>query len=251
MISVHSSRVSPVGIVLMLPDGRWQDWHSMVKNRRICWFYGDDHVIQTIPCAWSATFFYDSHEGETGRPSAWQELSMPKLDLRFPSAESLKMCSTQLFTKAGHGSSADQREPLGIWGGPITSWPVVKAQKGHPLDIQFYDVWHVLTCFEVNFQIFNSEFSRLRSGAIVLTTRAKMGVTLISFINHPAIGVPPFQQHWTGLRLGQASRAAHQPPMREECTWPGLDFGWAPFGFALDIHTDLPQFMQLCIMYVY
>lgn len=43
MMSVQASRVSPVGIVLMLPDGRWQD---------IPWLF----TVGSI-------FFCDSHEG--------------------------------------------------------------------------------------------------------------------------------------------------------------------------------------------
>lgn len=67
-----ASGVPPVGIVLLLPDGRWQ-----VEKRRLWCFFG---------MLWMILVTLKDNP---------QELSMPKLDLRFPSAESLKMCSSE------------------------------------------------------------------------------------------------------------------------------------------------------------
>lgn len=62
MISVQASRVSPVGIVLMLPDGRWQDI-PMVEMGKFPDFIERIMHPNNLLFTVGSIFFCDSHEG--------------------------------------------------------------------------------------------------------------------------------------------------------------------------------------------
>ena len=162
---------------------------------------------------------------------------MPKLDLRFPSAKSLKMCSTQstqsTLSKAGHEQISTRASQVGqSHHGRGSRLGPLGPLQGQPVDMKIstmFDMfWHVLKWF---LRILKSKFSRF-SGARVLTGN---------------------MQQWTGLGDRQAEPPINHPLCERSArgqAW--ISAGWST-GFAKDgdSHGFTPIYAVVHIMYVY